>query len=122
MQSENHPRCTVMQSRAVTFLLTKLRQRDLPTDQFQIIGDRLMRLLGEEALARLPTVVEGEVETPCGVAKGYVSTPGPPVCIVSIVREGLKKKHTTNLGFWLKLGGGRGQSGFQEPNLLLVII
>ena len=31
-----------------------------------------MRLLGEEALARLPTVVEGEVVTPCGVAPGYV--------------------------------------------------
>ena len=59
-----------MKSRAVTYLLTKLRQKDLETDQFQIIGDRLMRLLGEEALARLPTVVEGEVETPCGVAKG----------------------------------------------------
>ena len=47
-----------------------------------------MRLLGEEALARLPTVVEGEVQTPCGVAGGYVDTPGPPVCVVSIVRSG----------------------------------
>ena len=68
--TEHHPRCTVMQSRAVTFLLTKLRQKDLDTAEFQIIGDRLMRLLGEEALARLPTVVEGEVDTPCGVAQG----------------------------------------------------
>ena len=41
-------------------------------EQFQTVGDRLMRLLGEEALARLPTVVEGEVVTPCGVAPGYV--------------------------------------------------
>ena len=47
-----------------------------------------MRLLGEEALARLPTVVEGQVETPCGLAPGYVDTPGPPVCVVSIVRSG----------------------------------
>merc|ERR1711892_1659824 len=88
IQSEHHPRCTVMQSRAVNYLLTKLRQKDLPTDQFQTIGDRLMRLLGEEALARLPTVVDGQVDTPCGVAKGYVDTPGPPVCVVSIVRSG----------------------------------
>merc|ERR1719206_159696 len=80
--TEHHPRCTVMQSRAVTFLLTKLRQKDLDTAEFQIIGDRLMRLLGEEALARLPTVVEGEVDTPCGVAKGLVLTQGPSVCIV----------------------------------------
>jgi len=86
--TEHHPRCTVMQSRAVTFLLTKLRQKDLDTAEFQIIGDRLMRLLGEEALARLPTVVEGEVDTPCGVAQGLVLTQGPPVCIVSIVRSG----------------------------------
>ena len=57
-------------------------------EEFQTIGDRLMRLLGEEALARLPTVVEGEVQTPCGVAGGYVDTPGPPVCVVSIVRSG----------------------------------
>merc|ERR1719378_1403672 len=61
---EYHPKCTVIESRAATYLLTKLRQKDLGPEQFQIIGDRLMRLLGEEALARLPTVVEGSVETP----------------------------------------------------------
>ena len=47
-----------------------------------------MRLLGEEALARLPAVVEGQVETPCGVAEGLVTVAGPPVCVVSIVRSG----------------------------------
>ena len=62
IQSEHHPRCTVIQSRAVNYLLIKLRQKDLPTDQFQTIGDRLMRLLGEEALASLPMVVEGAEE------------------------------------------------------------
>ena len=65
-----------------------LREQALPTEQFQTIGDRLMRLLGEEALARLPAVVEGEVETPCGTARGLVTVPGPPVCVVSIVRSG----------------------------------
>jgi hypothetical protein len=34
------------------------------------VADRLMRLLGEEALCRLPTVVEGQVETPCGISVG----------------------------------------------------
>ena len=47
-----------------------------------------MRLLGEEALARLPTVVPGTVDTPCGEAQGYVDVSGPPVCVVSIVRSG----------------------------------
>ena len=47
-----------------------------------------MRILGEEALARLPTVVPGMVETPCGFTKGLVASEGPPVCVVSIVRSG----------------------------------
>lgn len=48
----------------------------------------MMRILGEEALARLPTVIEGTVITPCGEAPGLVETAGPPVCVVSIVRSG----------------------------------
>jgi hypothetical protein len=77
-----------------------------------------MRLLGEEALCRLPTVVEGQVDTPCGIctgekkkktccsvvyctsdllpfviihfATGPVDTEGEgrPICVVSIVRSG----------------------------------
>ena len=40
----------------------------------------------------------------------------------TIFREGFKKKNTTNLGFWLKLVGVRGQRGFHGPNLLMVMI
>ena len=61
-----------------------------------------MRILGEEALARLPTVVPGkvaktvltarlifeQVSSPCGEVLGLVECPGPPVCVVSIVRSG----------------------------------
>ena len=60
-----------------------------------------MRILGEEALARLPTVVPGkvaksrstvlifeQVNSPCGEVLGLVECPGPPVCVVSIVRSG----------------------------------
>lgn len=83
-----HPKLTVIETRATTYLLTKLRDKNTDTTEFQVIGDRLMRLLGEEGLARLPTVCEGEVETPCGTFSGYVDTPGPPVCVVSIVRSG----------------------------------
>ena len=127
--SPHHPACTVIHSRAVTFLLTKMRDKDLPTKEFQMVpsswisnlqepsikfwffqlGDRLMRILGEEALARLPTVVPGKVSTvnkspwwtvlkarlileqvnsPCGEVLGLVECPGPPVCVVSIVRSG----------------------------------
>jgi len=86
--SPHHPACTVIHSRAVTFLLTKMRDKDLPTKEFQMLGDRLMRILGEEALARLPTVVPGKVNSPCGEVLGLVECPGPPVCVVSIVRSG----------------------------------
>lgn len=86
--SEHHPNCTVIESRAALHLLTKLRDRRLPTDQFQTVGDRLMRILGEEALARLPSVKEGKVLTPCGETDGLVDSGGRPVCVVSIVRSG----------------------------------
>jgi len=86
--SPHHPACTVINSRAATFLLTRLRDKATTTRDFQMVGDRLMRILGEEALARLPTVVPGMVETPCGFTKGLVASEGPPVCVVSIVRSG----------------------------------
>jgi hypothetical protein len=44
--------------------------RETKTLEFQQVADRLMRLLGEEALCRLPTVVEGQVDTPCGICTG----------------------------------------------------
>ena len=35
--SPHHPACTVIHSRAVTFLLTKMRDKDLPTKEFQMV-------------------------------------------------------------------------------------
>ena len=78
---------------------------DCPSKVFVQLGDRLMRILGEEALARLPTVVPGkvakststvlkarlifeQVNSPCGEVLGLVECPGPPVCVVSILRSG----------------------------------
>ena len=38
--------------------------------EFMVYADRLMRLLAEEALCRLPSIAEdGEVETPVGTAR-----------------------------------------------------
>merc|ERR1712241_552577 len=51
-------------------------------------GDRLMRLLAEEALCRLPSIQEGEVITPCGVSKGLVEKRKMDICLVSLVRSG----------------------------------
>ena len=53
-----------------------------------VYGDRLMRLLAEEALCRLPSIQDGEVITPCGVAKGLVEKGKMDICLVSVVRSG----------------------------------
>ena len=47
---------------------------------------------------------------------------GGVVCKVNFMsnptKGRLQKKNMTNLGFWPKLVGGRGQRGFERPNLL----
>ncbi len=53
-----------------------------------LYGDRLMRILAEEALCRLPNVRESEVSTPCGVARGLVELSATRLCLVSVVRSG----------------------------------
>jgi len=81
---------TVIDSVAVDYLLMKLRSKHTKGKEFMVYGDRLMRILAEEALCRLPSVVEGQVETPCGVARGLVDdkTRERKICLVSVVRSG----------------------------------
>ena len=57
-----------------------------------IYGDRLMRILAEEALCRLPSIGEGSVETPCGMARGLVDKWKLDICLVSVVRSGILHK------------------------------
>ena len=53
-----------------------------------VYGDRLMRILAEEALCRLPNVQTGMVETPCGHARGLLDKWKLDICLVSVVRSG----------------------------------
>ena len=53
-----------------------------------VYGDRLMRILAEEALCRLPNVQTGAVETPCGNARGLLDKWKLDICLVSVVRSG----------------------------------
>lgn len=78
----------VLQSRAVTVLLSKLRDKNTNCKDFNFYGDRLMSILAEEALARLRTVKEGTVETPCGQADGLLEGDIANLSIVSIPRSG----------------------------------
>ena len=79
---------TVLNSKAVDLLLMKIRNKNTNTKDFTFYGDRLMRILAEEALARLPRVRNGEVETPCGICKGLVEDDDENLCVVSIPRSG----------------------------------
>lgn len=81
-------RVTVVSMKAVSFLLTKLRNKDTSAKDFMIHGDRLMRILAEEALASLPNIGYGVVETPCGKATGLVKKEDLKLCVVSIPRSG----------------------------------
>ena len=63
-----------------------------PFQNFMIYGDRLMRILAEEALCRLPSIGEGSVETPCGMARGLVDKWKLDICLVSVVRSGITTK------------------------------
>ena len=79
---------TVLHSRAVKFLLTKVRNKDTECKDFTFYGDRLMRILAEEALARLPNVECGHIQTPCGTSTGLVENGKQKLCVVSIPRSG----------------------------------
>ncbi|XP_040567160.1 uracil phosphoribosyltransferase [Lepeophtheirus salmonis] len=79
---------TVIQSRALEYLLCKLRDVNLGQREFVHYGDRAMRILAEEALCRLPTIVKKEMRTPCGVIEGLVEDGDVKLCVVSIVRSG----------------------------------
>jgi len=78
----------ILESRSISLLLTKLRDKNTNCKEFNFYGDRLMRILAEEALARLPSVKNGTVETPCGSCDGILEGNLEKLCIVSIPRSG----------------------------------
>ena len=79
---------TILESRAIFYLLSKLRDKNTQSKDFMIYGDRLMRILAEEVLCRLPCIGIGIIETPCGKCPGLIENSGNNTCVVSIVRSG----------------------------------
>ena len=56
---------------------------------FVIYGDRLMKILAEEVLCRLPNIKVGLIETPCGKCHGLINyEPDDDISVVSIIRAG----------------------------------
>jgi len=86
--SYDSEKVVVINSRAVNALLTKMRSKNTPHDEYVVAADRLLRILSEEALAYLPSAKKVDIETPCGPFRGW-QTPDPKtLCGVSIMRSG----------------------------------
>ena len=88
VSSKYQDRVTIVGTKSVNYLLTKLRDKDTSSKDFMIHGDRLMRILAEEALASLPNIGYGVVDTPCGKAVGLIEKDELKLCVVSIPRSG----------------------------------
>jgi|EP00945_MAST-04E_sp_MAST-4E-sp1_P007744 uracil phosphoribosyltransferase len=82
------PNTTVIDSRALTGLLTVIRDKRASNPVFVAYADRACNILAEEALARLNDVRPAVVETPCGRATGLTTTRYDKLCVVSVVRSG----------------------------------
>ena len=89
--SYRHPHLTVVQSSAFDVLFTKIRDQKTSSVDFQKYSKRLMRILAEETLSKLPKT-QHDITTPTSsVCKGWLSiadTDPDSVCAVSIVRAG----------------------------------
>jgi uracil phosphoribosyltransferase len=79
----------VLEGAAVKSLLTALRNKDTPREEFVKIADRLMAILVEEALAEAPAAqAEKHIRTPCGPHTGLGRADPATLAAVSIVRSG----------------------------------
>lgn len=83
-----NPNAEVLSSRAITMLFTIIRDKRTTQRDYVQASDRLMAILAEEGLARLPGCVETEIETPCGKYKGLSTPQSDKICAVDIVRSG----------------------------------
>lgn len=86
-----HPNLTVLKSRALVGLFTKIRDKDTTSAEFVFYSKRLMRLLAEEAIAHLPTnshTVNTPTNAPYHGTLSVADANPDDVCAVSIVRAG----------------------------------
>lgn len=69
-------------------LFTVIRDKRTGQADFVRHSDRLLHILAEETLARLPTTHTTTVETPCGPYEGLAVPSQDRLAVVSIVRAG----------------------------------
>lgn len=88
MASAHNPKVEVLESRAITMLMSIIRDKATTQRDYVAAADRLMAILAEEGLARLPSVVARTVTTPCGEFAGLAAPVSHKICAVDIVRSG----------------------------------
>ena len=79
---------TVIDSPATQLLSSNIRVKDADCFKFVRFGNRLMRLLAEETLARLPSVGFKTLTSPTGQFIGLHDSGNMKLCVVSIIRSG----------------------------------
>jgi uracil phosphoribosyltransferase len=88
MSGFEHNALTIVQSRALVPLFSKIRDASLSSSDFVFYSKRLMRILSEEALSMIYTT-QCTVTTPCGAYEGLaIDAPEASMCVVSIIRAG----------------------------------
>jgi len=86
--TSSNPKAEVISSPAITMLMSIIRDKNTCQAEYVRAADRLMAILAEEGLARLPSVVPKVIETPCGKYNGVSAPEGHTICAVDIVRSG----------------------------------
>ena len=85
--SSNFKNVVLIDTPAVRYLFTVIRNKDTENPEYVRFSDRLMTVLAEEGLARIG-IKNVTVQTPCGDYQG-ISGPDPAdMCVVSIPRSG----------------------------------
>ncbi|CAE7557299.1 uprt, partial [Symbiodinium natans] len=84
---ENH-KAEVLSSPGITMLMSVIRDKRTNQAEYVRAVDRLMAILAEEGVARLPSVKPQVIETPCGTYHGVTSPDPHTICAVDIVRSG----------------------------------
>ena len=81
-------RAEVLRSPAISLLMSIIRDKRTCQADYVRAADRLMAILAEEGIARLPCVKPQPLETPCGALNGLTVPDGHMICAVDIIRSG----------------------------------
>ncbi|CAK9090174.1 unnamed protein product [Durusdinium trenchii] len=86
--AKENERAEVLSSPAIALLMSIIRDQRTSQVEFVRTADRLMSILAEEGIARLPSVKPQVLQSPCGPYNGLAVPDGHQLCAVDIVRSG----------------------------------